>query len=1143
MAMIQTGIELQDQFSNVILDFASGMMAATNAAVNFQNVMNQNVSSNGLNNVQSEIQSVLDDMNELNQTANMPISPTVSVEAEDIEIPDVDVPVTPVVTSQAQIDVPDNLDIPVNPVITEQPEIDVPDNLEVPVTPVVTEQPEIEVPDSLNVPVTATVTEQPQIDIPENLEVPVVADVVEQPQIEVPDNLEVPVTPVVTEQPEIEVPDVDVQGIQQFNSQIEQTQGYLQRVQGIQQVINSTSQNLGVLPDDVQAKIEGVNNRLLQMQEAMNQISQNPFDLPTEAVEAELASLQSRIRATLQEQLELNETLSHMDIEMEQPPPVEIPVVWQTEPLDVFTSSGVERFQQEVQSANSMLEQLSDTQNEIARQAFNTNVLPPSAFQDLNSLAVRIDRVRERIQQIENNPLNIGTDRANDELERLRSQLAQAVQQQNDLNSAIDRMDVGGANAAYLQLSQTVGNTESYIRNNINAQGAFNEEINEGTGNANGLMQAVKGIAAAYLTVNTAKAALDTSDELMQTTSRLNMMNDGLQSTQDLVNMVYVAAQDARGSFDGMADVVARFGNNAKDAFSSTEEVVQFAGLIQKQMTIAGASTQEASNAMLQLSQAMGSGTLRGDELNSIFEQSPNLIRGIADYIEQNDALINQMASGLKMNAEDLKGNVMGHIRDIASEGMLSADIVKASVFAATDEINANFESMPMTWGQLWQSIQNTAVMAFQPVLLKINEIANSDQFQVFVTNAINAMALVAGAVLQIFDLIGAVADFTSQHWDVLAPIIYTVVGALAAYEAYLGIVKAIEVISAGIKIALAIASFAHAAATGAEASATAVATAAQYGLNTALLSCPLTWIILAIIALIAVVIAVANHIAHMGGTATTAFGVITGGINVVIQFFKNLAIDVANIALGIGNAIAALGSNIVAAFHNAIANVQTFFYNLLSTALSVISQIASALSALPFVEFDASGIASAADDYAAKAAAAQNSKMEYQSISDAYQSGASTFERGSYSDAYKAGAAWGDGISNKVSNAVSDFKDKFSTKIPQQSDYANAIANQNNSAADLANAKNGANTAKNTGDTAKAAQKAAQSLDVTGENLKYIKDLAERDTINRFTTAKISVKQTNHNNVNSNMDLDGINEYLRSDLEQRMAATAEGVH
>lgn len=1041
MGMVQTGIELQDQFSSVILDFASGMMAATNAAVNFQNTMNQNINTSGLNSVQNEIQSVIDDMNALNQTASVPVSPTVSVNAEDIDVPDVEIQVVPHVT--------------------------------------------------------------------------------EQPEIDVPDSLEVPVTPVVTEQPQIDIPDI---GIQQFNTQIEQTQNLLQRVSGIQQIINTESQNMGVLPDDVQGRIQGVNERLLQMEQAMNQISQNPFDMPTEAVEAELASLQSRIRQTVQEQLELNETLSNMDIEVEQPPPVQIPVEWQTDSLDIFTSSGVDRFRQEVQSANNMLEQLSGTQNEIARQAFNTNILPPSAFRDMNALATRIDGVRERIQQIENNPMNMGTDRANEELERLRSQLSQAVQQQNEMNSAIDRMDVQGANTAYLQLSQTIGNTESYIRDNVNEQGVFNETINEGTENANGLMRAVKGAVAAYLTVNTVKGAFNASDELIQTTSRLNLMNDRLQTTEDLVNMAYIAAQDARGEFGAMASVIARFGNNAKDAFSSSAEVVQFAGLVQKQMTIAGASTQEASNAMLQLSQALGSGVLRGDELNSIFEQAPNLIQNIADYL-----------------------NVpIGKIREMAADGELSADIVKQAIFAATDQINANFESMPMTWGQIWTSMQNTATMAFQPVLTRLNEIANSEQFQVLATNVINTMAFVAGVVLEIFDLVGTVGQFMADNWEIISPVIFAVVAALAAYAAYMGIVKAIELVSAGIKIALAVASFAHAAATGTEASATAVATAAQYGLNTALLACPLTWIILAIIALIAVVIAVANHIANMGGTATTAFGVITGGVNVVIQFFKNLGLQVANIALGIGNAIAALASNMMTAFGNAIKSVQSWFYGLMSTALTVIANICAALNKLPFVEFDYSGITSAADDYAAKSAAAANSKGSYQSVSDAFNNGMSTFDtfqNGWASDAYKAGAKWGDGVSNKVSNAIKDFTGGTSTNIPQASDYPNAIANSNNSARNIADSKNAEKTAKNTGDTAKAAQKAAQSLDVTGENLKYIKDMAERDYINRFTTARINVKQTNHNNVNNNMDLDGINEYLRSDLEQRMAATAEGVH
>lgn len=272
----------------------------------------------------------------------------------------------------------------------------------------------------------------------------------------------------------------------------------------------------------------------------------------------------------------------------------------------------------------------------------------------------------------------------------------------------------------------------------------------------------------------------------------------------------------------------------------------------------------------------------------------------------------------------------------------------------------------------------------------------------------------------------------------------------------------------------------------------------------------PVTWIIAAIAILIGLVIAIANHVASLGGTATTAFGVITGGINVVIQFFKNLGLSVANIALGIGNAIAALEQNIMTAFHNAISFVQSWWYGLLSTAISVIEGICAALNKLPFVDFDYSGITAAADDYAAKSAAAANNKQSYTSISDAFNNGASTFnafDKGWASDAYNAGAKWGDGVSKKVTNAVKGT----ATKIPKVSDYRNAVASPN-SAASIAN--NTAQTAKNTGNTAKVAQKAAQSLDVSSENLKYIKDMAERDTINRFTTARINVKQTNHNTV-----------------------------
>lgn len=774
------------------------------------------------------------------------------------------------------------------------------------------------------------------------------------------------------------------------------------------------------------------------------------------------------------------------------PEPVEIPVTWNTDGVDVFTGTGVERFQQEVQSANDMLNTLNTTQARISQTAQGMDILPDAAVQDMNTMQQRLSAIQQRIQQIENNPVNVGADNANAELEQLRMQLNQAIQEQNSLNQAMQNMDVSAANDAYLRLSQTVGNTERYIRDNVDEQGRFNQEISAGTQQANELTNTIKRAVAAYVSIQSVGKALNISDELVQTTSRLNMMNDGVQTTAELVNMVYAAAQDARGSFSQMADVVARFGNNAKDAFSSSEEVVAFADLIQKQMTIAGASTQEAANAELQLSQALGSGVLRGDELNSIFEQAPNLIQNIADYLDV----------------------PIGKIREMAADGELSADVVKAAIFSAADDINSKFNEMPMTWGQMWQSMQNTALIAFQPVLQRLNDLANSEAFQTFVQNAVEAMATLANIVLNIFELVGTVGGFIADNWSVISPIIYGVIGALAVYAAYLGIVKGIEIASAAATAIHSVAMSAKIGVMAALTGQTMAATAAQMGYNGALYACPVVWIIMLLIALIAIIFAVCNAIAKMTGVANSGFGVITGGVNVVIQFFKNLGLTVANIALGIGNAIAALASNMMTAFHNAICSVQSWFYNLLSTALSVIEGICSALNKLPFVEFDYSGISSAADDYAAKASEAAGNKEDYQSISDAFNEGFTTFDAfqdGWASDAFNAGAAWGDGIADKVSNfSLSDVFGQ--TDIPNVGDYTSGF---NDAIANSGVGDSIGNIDDNTG-------KIKDSLDVTEEDLKYLRDIAEQESINRFTTAEVTINQTNNNNVSSDTDLDG---------------------
>lgn len=603
---------------------------------------------------------------------------------------------------------------------------------------------------------------------------------------------------------------------------------------------------------------------------------------------------------------------------------------------------------------------------------------------------------------------------------------------------------------------------------------------------------------------------LNKSDELVQTTARIGMMNDGLQSTQELVQMVYGAAQDARGGFIEMADVVARFGNNAGDAFGSSAEVVAFANLVQKQMTIAGASTEESSNAILQLSQALGSGVLRGDELNSIFEQAPNLIQSIADYLEV----------------------PLGEIREMASEGEITADIVKNAIFASADEINEKFEEMPMTWAQIWQMMQNTALMKFQPVLQRLNDIANSSGFQRLVDGATTGMAVVANAAITIFDTVGAVGTFMADNWSVISPIIYGVVTALTLYAGYLAVVKAAELIGTVVKIAMCFASYAHAAATRGEASATAAATAKQYSLNTALLSCPLTWIVIAIIALIAVIISLCSWIAKATGVANSWFGVLMGGIFVIWDFFKNLGLSIANIALGIWYALGACAENTATAFHNAISSIQSWFYNLLYTALTVVAGICGALNNLPFIEFDYSGITAKADEYAAKSAEIAVNKEEYTSIGNAFDEGMSTFDTfqdGWVSNAFSAGAAWGDGVSDKISSGLDGLLEMFNEKSEEDEswyteDYSEYMANDLSSIA---------------GDTAAI----SDAIDISNENLKYLRDVAERDVINRFTTAEIKVDMQNNNTISNGMDIDGVVEELKIGVQEAMEQAAEGVH
>ncbi len=937
-------------------------------------------------------------------------------------------------------------------------------------------------------------------------------------------------------------------GMQRFEQEAAEVNRMMERMGESQSRLTQQANETEILPPQASYDIQNIENRMQGLMEQIRQVESNPLNMGTDRANAQ----QERLRANMDELLwlqeNLNQAMQGMDIgeinaaylQLSQsvsntermvrdsfshaPPvePVEIPVHWQGEPLDVFVGSGADRFRQEIASASRMVEQLSNTQNSIARQAYSTNIFPPQAFQDLNHMATRINWLRERIQQIGNNPVNFGTGQANAGLEQMRGLLDQLTQQQESLNRAMDDMDVSAANAAYLRLSQTVGNTERYIRDNVDEQGRFNQEILQGASQANGLVQMIKGAVAAYATMHTLAAAVSLSDQMTSTTARLNMMNDGLQTTQELQDMIFLSAERSRGAYQATADAVSKLGLMAGDAFSNSEEIIAFMEQVNKQFTIAGTEAAGIEAAMLQLTQAMGSGILRGEEYNSILEQAPNIIQAIADYMEV----------------------PKGQLKDMAAEGEITADIVKAAMFAAADETNAKFESMPMTFEQIGTSLQNTAMVALQPLLDNLNDIANSQAFQEVVNNAagalsmlvgianpileqlansqalwgfangmIQAFSLVAAIALQVVGLLVAGADMIAENWSWIGPIVYGVAAALAVYYGWQLLCAAATEIMA-VKEAI---------------------------LNAVMNANPIMLIVLAIIALIAAIFAVCNAIAKMTGIANTGFGIITGGINVVIAFFKNLFFTVANIALGIWNALVALCHNMVTAFQNAISSIQSWFYSLLSTALTVIGGICAELNKLPFVEFDYSGITSAAEDYAAKAAEAAENKGDYQDIGAAFDEGMSTFEtfqEGWASQAFEEGAEWGDGVAEKISGLMEGLTDGFGNDQGMEYDNSAGLGNKVASGLDNSAAAGDLNDiAGNTGDI-------KDSLDITEEDLKYLRDIAEQETVNRFTTASITIDQSGmKNTVNGANDLDGFVSGLTDAVEEAARIITEGVH
>ena len=739
----------------------------------------------------------------------------------------------------------------------------------------------------------------------------------------------------------------------------------------------------------------------------------------------------------------------------------------------------------------------------------------------------------------------------------------------NTANIAAARREIGAASAA-------VNEMERRYRDCNKQQQQLNKHMIQGTTAANGLLNKIKSIASAYLGMKTITGVVGLSDTITQTDARLSMMNDGLQTTAELNDMIYASAQRSRGSYLTTADAVAKLGLMAGDAFSSNKETIAFMEQVNKQFKIAGTSAQGIDAAMLQLTQAMGSGVLRGEEYNSILEQAPNIIQAIAKYMDV----------------------PKGKLKEMAADGQITANIVKAAMFACADETNAKFESMPKTWSDIWTTMKNRAIKALDPLLAKINQLANSKRVQRTVNGLIRAFSVMSVVIAQVFDGVCAVYNFVADNWGWIRPIIMGIVAALLLYKAAVFTITAVETIAA-------IAKGIFAAATMMQAGATLAATAAQYGLNTAIWACPITWIIALVIVLIVLIaiffeqvvgavfwlgalfknvglwianvsIAIWNSIKNIGMWFANLGLAIWQVIKNIGMWFANLGSSVwaiikntglwfANLGMGIWSVIKACANNVCVAFNNAWVFVQQGFWgmvNVIMQGLKGLANMANRVLGWMGVDIDTSGL-----DFAAKKIDELNSKKEsYTSIGDAWKDGFNTFAYDSVSDAWNShsygsvgdafgtydvdfGKGWSEGmntfdtfqdgwgssaynkgaeVGRNIKSSVTGVFDNILGKLGLGEDGTGGLDPYGSALGDIA---------KNTGDTAKNTGKSA-------EELSYLRDIAEREAINRFTTAEIKVDLGGiTNNVAANTDLDGIISYLTDGVAEALVTASEGVY
>lgn len=665
---------------------------------------------------------------------------------------------------------------------------------------------------------------------------------------------------------------------------------------------------------------------------------------------------------------------------------------------------------------------------------------------------------------------------------------------QSASHNAIDTKSLQTAREQIAKANAAFGQMEADIQKNTAAQKRFNNVLQQGRSGAEQLLSSLKNAAIVAAGVKAIKFAVQTSDTVTNTTSRLNFLVEDGGSVEDLEAKIMESAQRSRGSYLDTANAVASMGANAKSAFSGNDELIAFMEQVNKQFVIGGASAQGQAAAMLQLQQAMAAGALRGEELNSILENAPGIARTIESYM----------------------GVAEGSIKKYAEQGQITAEVVKNALLSAADETNAKFEQMPMTFAQIWQNVKNQALDAFRPILTQINQIANSKQFQEFVSHLLSGMQTVASVLSTILEGVINVVNFLSDL-GVMEPIIYGLVAAFVAWKVI-----------------------------------TIILTAAQMGLNAALLTCPITWIILAVAALAVGIIWLANKV---GG-----FGVLWQYTLAAMQVGWSVASN--TVLSGIDWMVYGfmwlydkgcwVWDSLRIAFMQAWDGIATTFETILSGFLNGMESMVNwAIDML-------NGLIKAYDIVASIWGGQTNFQIEHTDFGKEYQSWAVKQQAQRDKDIATAQRAQEQGSIHRQSDLIDQAnkaKDRFNKGLTDAAaawSAADAYAEQERKRKETEKAASGAATSSataydslyaNVQDINDNTTKMADSLSVSETELKYLREIAERQAINKFTTAEIKLEMHNTNTISGDQDIDGIIEEIQVRATEALVHASEGVH